>query len=233
MKFSIIIPCFNEEKNIPHIFQKFANALTNQDLELILVDNGSTDATQKNIKDLLAKYPFAKLVIVPKNQGYGFGILQGLKIATGNYLGWTHADLQTDPSDVIKAIEIIRKENREDLFLKGKRKGRHIFDLFFTFSMGLFETIYLRQNLFDINAQPNIFPARFFQSWQNPPNDFSLDLYALYMARKQKLKIIRFSVNFPPRIFGQSKWNTSVMAKWKFIKRTLEFSFKLKRKGIL
>ena len=73
----------------------------------------------------------------------------------------------------------------------------------------------------------------FFETWKNPPRDFALDLYALYMARKANLNIVRFDVLFPERQHGQSHWNNgSLKAKWKFIKRTLDFSVKLKRAGI-
>jgi hypothetical protein len=45
------------------------------------------------------------------NQGYGFGILSGLKECTGEFLGWTHADMQTDPKDLLKAFNIIKENN--------------------------------------------------------------------------------------------------------------------------
>lgn len=93
----------------------------------------------------------------------------------------------------------------------------------------LFFMIELFTLKYDINAQPNIFPRVFFDEWQNPPYDFALDLYALYMARRKNLKVIRFPVLFPERIYGESKWNTGPKSKWKFIKRTMEFSVKLKK----
>lgn len=80
---------------------------------------------------------------------------------------------------------------------------------------------------------PMFFSKEFFDSWQDPPKDFALDLYALYLAQKAKLNIERFDVVFPERIHGESHWNNgSIWAKWKFIKRTLDFSIKLKKSGI-
>jgi hypothetical protein len=96
--------------------------------------------------------------------------------------------------------------------------------------MSIFETFYLWTNLWDINAQPNIFHRSFYESWENPPYDFSLDLYVLYMARKSNLIIKRFDVIFPERIHGESKWNTGFKSKIKFIKRTLAFSKQLKKR---
>lgn len=135
--------------------------------------------------------------------------------------------MQTDPADILKALDIIEQQNGL-VFVKGNRKGRPLFDVFFTAGMSFFETCYLHEKLYDINAQPNIFPKVFYDSWENPPYDFSLDLYALYMARRKKLRVMRFPVLFPERIHGESKWNTGLKSKWKFIKRTIDFSIKLK-----
>lgn len=228
MKLSIVVPCYNEEENIPLLLERFNEAAQGKDMEVILVDNGSTDDSARVLGELLPRYPFARTVAVKVNQGYGYGILQGLAECRGEYIGWTHADLQTDPADIVKALEITEREQGL-VFVKGNRKGRPLFDVFFTMGMSLFETCYLHERLYDINAQPNIFPKVFYMEWKEPPHDFSLDLYALYMARKKGLKVVRFPVMFPERIHGESKWNTGLASKWKFIKRTVAFSVKLKK----
>ena len=61
----------------------------------------------------------------------------------------------------------------------------------------------------------------------------SLLIYMHYMARVARLDIRRIKVVFPPRIYGESHWNNgTIKAKWKFIKRTLNFSKVLKKEGI-
>lgn len=228
---SIIVPCYNESKNIPLLLERFQTAFASRaDVEVVLVNNGSTDSSAAVLKELVPNYPFATVAHVEVNQGYGFGILSGLRAAQGTFIGWTHADLQTDPGDVLKALDILEQhQHPEQMYVKGRRRGRPLFDEVFTAGMGVFETLYLHAPLWDINAQPNIFHRSFFESWNNPPHDFSLDLYALYMAHKQKKEIIRFDVLFPERIHGESSWNTGLKAKWKFIKRTLQFSVSLKK----
>jgi glycosyltransferase involved in cell wall biosynthesis len=230
MKLSIIVPCYNEAKNIPLIFEKFAGIIKRPDIEILFVNNGSTDTSQEVFNQMMSKYSFAKVIKIEVNKGYGFGISSGLNEARGEYIGYMHAD-QTDPADPIKALEIIeRQPNPRNCFVKGDRKGRSLLDQFFTIGMSLFETIYLSKKLWDINAQPNIFHRSFFESIKdNCPKDFSLDLYLFYMAKKKKLNIIRFDVMFPDRIYGRSNWNTGIASKWKFIKRTVQFSRKLKK----
>lgn len=233
MKLSIVVPCYNEAENIPLILKRFSEVIKREDIEVLLVDNGSNDNSAQIISRLLPEYPFAKTIRVEVNQGYGYGILQGLSACSGDFIGWTHADMQTDPADLIKALDIIEKSNNdENIFVKGNRKGRPLFDQFFTSGMSIFETLYMGVNLYDVNAQPNVFSKKFFATWKNPPKDFALDLYALYMARKSGLQIERFDVVFPERIHGESHWNTGLASKWKFIKRTIGFSRKLKKDGI-
>ncbi|MBF0508715.1 MAG: glycosyltransferase [Deltaproteobacteria bacterium] len=230
MKLSIVIPCYNEQNNIPLILARFAGAITREDIEVILVNNGSTDDSAQILRTLVPRYPFARTVLVPVNLGYGFGIISGLKEATGEYIGWTHADLQTDPQDTVRALDIIETSgNPTNIYVKGKRTGRAWFDNLFTIGMSFFETLYLHKWLWDINAQPNIFHRRLYEQWGEPPHDFALDLFALYMARQYRFELIRFEVIFPERIHGQSSWNTGLKAKWKFIKRTIGFSARLKQ----
>jgi len=229
MKLSIIIPCYNEEKNIPLILKKFSSVINRDDIEVLLVNNGSTDNSEIVLSELVPNYSFARVVNVEVNQGYGFGITSGLNEAEGKFIGYTHADMQTDPADVLEALEIIEKQiNPKNCYIKGDRKERPLFDQFFTIGMSAFETIYLGKKLWDINAQPNIFHISFFRSLENIPKDFSLDLYFLYIAQKQGLEVIRFDVVFPERVHGESSWNRGLASKWKFIKRTIDFSIKLK-----
>jgi glycosyltransferase involved in cell wall biosynthesis len=229
-KLSLIIPCYNESQSLPRLIGRLKEGFSRPDVEVILVDNGSKDATPQILAEQLAGSTVIRSVRVEVNQGYGYGIVQGLKAARGTYIGWTHADLQTDPYDAIRALEIIESRGaQENLFVKGTRYGRPLFDRLFSMGMGLFESFYLRVRLWEINAQPTIFPKVFFESWREPPHDFSLDLYSFYQARMQKLSVIRFPVHFGKREFGISHWNVDWRSKVKFIKRTLDFSFKLKK----
>jgi hypothetical protein len=96
--------------------------------------------------------------------------------------------------------------------------------------MSFFETLLLVKPLWDINAQPTMFSRQFFETWREPPHDFSLDLFAYYQARMAGLKVHRFPVLFGERAHGVSHWNVNWAAKRKFISRTVEFSLALKKK---
>lgn len=230
MRFSLIIPCYNEAANLPALIDRIQRSIIQSDVEVVLVDNGSNDATADVLHTLLKDTPAIRSVRVPVNQGYGFGILSGLAEATGEFLGWTHADMQTDPADALRGLELFTKSsNPRGLFIKGRRYGRPAADVAFTLAMSVFETALLRTPLWDINAQPTMFPRNLFESWRNPPHDFSLDLYAYYSAKAAGYAVSRFPVHFGERLHGTSHWNVNWSAKAKFIRRTLDFSFRLKR----
>lgn len=227
---TVVIPCYNEAENIPLILNRFAHATAHGQIRLLLVDNGSTDNTEEVLNRHLPQFTFADSLRISINQGYGYGILQGLYHCKSDFLGWTHADMQTDPRDISQAWKMVKQTNfSPDVYVKGERRGRPLADVFFTAGMSIFESLYLGTNLWDINAQPNIFHQSFFHSWTSPPFDFALDLYVYYLARKKQLNVVRFDVMFPERAHGHSKWNTGLTAKARFIKRTLDFSIKLKK----
>ena len=229
INYSLIIPCFNESKSLPNLIERCSILVSKKPIEVILVDNGSTDNTNEILKELLSNRNHIRSVTVRKNQGYGFGILSGLKKARGKIIGWTHADLQTDPLDVLDSIDLYEK-NGNNIFTKGVRKGRPFADNFFTLGMSFFETVLLKKPLWDINAQPTMFPRVFFESWDDPPYDFSLDLYAYHLAKTKKIDVLRHKVYFGKRQFGVSSWNIDLKSKYRFIKRTVSFSFELKKR---
>jgi len=229
VKLSLIIPCYNEAANLPLLLERCASLGGNHAIEVILVDNGSTDNSADVLQTLLPRYPHCRSVRVPVNQGYGYGILSGLKAARGELLAWTHADMQTDPKDVLRGLEIFR-EHGNAIYVKGQRIKRPLADVFFTIGMSIFETALLNTRLWDINAQPNMFSKAFFETWVNPPHDFSLDLYVYFTARAQGLPVYRFPVEFGERAHGVSHWNVNWAAKMKFIRRTIDFSFELKKR---
>lgn len=228
---SIVIPCYNEEKNIHNLVVCFDDVFKaiDEPVELILVNNGSQDGTKEQIEIEQNNYSFIKLVDVEENQGYGFGILCGLKAASGDYIGWMHADLQSDPKvflDMIKDAKVLKI----NFLLKGRRRNRPISDTLFTICMSVFESLYLGTLLWDINSQPTLLSREFYECWEQPPYDFSLDLYVYASAKKGNLIIKKYDSPQKSRQFGTSSWNTGLKSRFKLIKRVLNYSKELKKR---
>lgn len=229
---SVVVPCYNEEENIPLIISNFEEIILafEGEIEVILVNNGSTD-NSKNVFDEKIRDSTQKIKVlnIKKNTGYGHGILSGLEIAKGDVLAWTHADLQTDPKDVVSAYSEFKKHNDSNIVVKGKRRNRNSIDAFFTWGMQVYSSIILRKKINDINAQPKLFCKDFYINYfDSPPLDFSLDLFLLYKAACYG-QISSIDVFFKKRKFGQAKGGGTFKGKLKLIFRTLIYISKLKK----
>ena len=231
--FSLVLPCYNEEENI----ESLLNAITklqkiHNDLEIIVVENGSTDDSLHKIKNHpIYENNFIRLVEIKKNLGYGYGIMAGINKSTGQYVGWCHADLQNNLEDIYN----IFKENYDELkkkrvFLKGKRLNRSTIDYFFTFGMSVLVSFLFKCKLSDINAPPKIFPRKFLDFINEPPNDFSLDLYFLLTARLNNYKIIERPLVIYKRVAGEAKGGGTLFTKIKLTLRTLNYVYNLKKR---
>jgi glycosyltransferase involved in cell wall biosynthesis len=228
IKLEVVIPCYNEEKNLEPLWWKCNEVVeeSREEIAFIIVDNGSSDKSWELMKNYAEQNSNIRFISVQPNRGYGGGIISGLQESFAPYVGWTHADLQTPLSDCIRAIDFLESGSE---FVKGSRKGRPTSDQFFSLGMGFISSLLFQKSLREINAQPTIMKRSFFMSWSNPPNDFSLDLYALVMAKDSKLRIARFKVEFLKRLQGESKWNLGFASRYKFVIRTIKYSLKLRR----
>lgn len=232
-RFSIVLPCYNEAETLPSLFARFAEVVGERtDLEVIFVNNGSTDTSATIFARELAApgRAFARVVEVPVNQGYGFGILSGLRAASGEFIGWTHADSQYDPKIVLDGFaRLLTAPDPTKSILQGQRIQRPRLDAFFTAGMSVVATLMLGTCVDDINAQPKLFPRVLLAEMKEPPHDFSLDLYALFLARQRSYALVRLPVVFGTRKFGEAKGGGSLKLKWKLTKRTWAFIRQLRR----
>jgi hypothetical protein len=223
---SIVIPCFNEKSNIHEIAKQIGLINTkNTDLkiEFILVNNGSTDGTLEKLLLLQKDHNF-KIIDLKKNKGYGGGILAGVNKANSNIIAWTHGDLQCDLNDIIipyKKYKVLL--NSERCLIKGKRINRKFFDTFFSKSMAIITSILFVKKFNEINAQPKIFHKNLIKYFFNPPKDFSLDLFILYISKINNYKIIEFPVIYKKRLAGISKGGDSLNGKIKLTFRALKY----------
>lgn len=122
---SVVIPIFNEEKNIPILFERLTSSLkkTNQSFELIYVNDGSKDLSIQVIKDLSTQYPFVKYINFSRNFGHQIAVSAGLDLCQGSEVVIIDADGQ-DPPEMIPVLYDKLKEGFEIVYAKRKsRKG--------------------------------------------------------------------------------------------------------------
>ena len=213
INFSLVLPCYNEEENISLLYKEFSEIPLDQyRAELILVNNGSKDGTQKEIEKIIDNNKKDSINVVllnlKKNLGYGGGISEGLKIANGDYIGWSHADLQTPLIDFFKLFKLIK--NKEKVFGKGIRVNNRGYFGLISKMHEILASIILGYNLKEINAQPKIFSKNVLKYFNNMPKKWTtLDTYAVYISLENNIDIVEMDVIFRNRVHGESKWQNN------------------------
>ena len=132
MKLSIVIPCYNEAKDIASNVEKVKSYLLdkNIDYELLLVNDGSKD----NTKEVIESIKGVKALSYEKNRGKGGAVKYGIENATGDYVLFMDADLSTDLSAIEKVVElapnydlIIGSRHAKDSVIKKKQPWTRVF----------------------------------------------------------------------------------------------------------
>ena len=118
MKLSLIVPCYNEEDNVAAFqdaaIQAFAGC--NYTIELVYIDDGSTDNTLQILKKMHEEQKCSmKVVSFSRNFGKEAGLYAGLEHATGDYICLIDADLQQRPEIVRDMVKILIEQPQYDI----------------------------------------------------------------------------------------------------------------------
>ena len=111
---SVIIPVYNEESTLLALLKKYTYLKDKALFEIIIINDGSTDNTKKIIEE--NKLLYNQAIHFKKNKGKGKSVIEGLKNATSDYVFFQDADLEYDPMDIIKFIDLVTQK-KSDLVL--------------------------------------------------------------------------------------------------------------------
>ena len=230
VNYSLVFPSYNEGENLESLFQQIEKLLADiDDLECIIVDNGSSDHTEELIKSYAYFHERVRFVRIEENQGYGFGILEGVRASNADVVSWMHADLQTNPLDIKVAIELWEKNQDLKKVVKGKRVNRKISDQMISVLMSVTNFFINRIWILDINSQPNMLPKEELLKLGNPPHDNTFEIYVLNnLISERGFKIYRFPVEFHNRKFGVGA-NETAKDKLKYSLKIIATTIRLRR----
>lgn len=202
--FSIIIPVFNEGKNILNLINEILESLLNYNYEIILYNDGSNDDTEKVLNKLNNKK--IKVINSKINKGQSYAIYHAIKIAKSNTIVTIDGDGQNDPKDIVNLFNLyiispdillvggIRKKRRDSILkIISSRIANYI-------RMKIFN-----DNCLDTGCSLKIFDKKVFLKFPYF-NSIHRFLPALFTGINAQTKFIY--VNHRPRIYGISKYNT-------------------------
>ncbi|NBX75400.1 MAG: glycosyltransferase family 2 protein [Proteobacteria bacterium] len=217
--FELVVPCFNEAESLELLIQKSAQSalefgLSSLSFQLVLVDNGSRDKTQEVLTGLKRTDwgKWFRVVTLEVNQGYGGGISEGLKTTQAPWVGFTHADLQCDPKDALRAFLDCKKRSGP-VIVQGERKNRDFSDWIVSRVFEFFVGVIWGFWAFDLNAQPKVFSRELLEKIKNPPTGIPLDAFILWRAKENGFFKKRIEVHLARRRYGHSHWNFGLRKK--------------------
>jgi len=200
---SIIIPVYNEEQTVKQIIEKI-NSLT-IDKEIIVIDDGSSDGTDKILRSLNNKD--IKVIYHTSNRGKGAAIITGLAQATGDFIIIQDADLEYDPQDYFKLLENIKQGSADIVlgarFMKGY-KGQFIHKLGNRFLTSLLNLMF-GAHLNDCFTCYKLLRRQALVSLNLAARGFDIEIEIVAKAIKNKLRISEVPITYQPRSYAQGK----------------------------
>lgn len=134
-KISVIVSCYNEEESLPLFYEemsKVMDEMSQNDFELIFVNDGSRDNTLKEIKELRAKDKRVRYISFSRNFGKEAAMKAGLDYSTGDYVTLMDADLQDPPKMLPEMLNILESEHYDCVGTRRvTRKGEPVIRSFF------------------------------------------------------------------------------------------------------
>lgn len=226
---SLVLPCYNEEdvlrNTVTRLVDSFRTRLPGTSIELILIDNGSSDRTGEIIDELISEGCPAVKVVVPVNRGYGYGVLRGLRECRGQFTGFICADGQVDADDVVKLFDIVRNAKTPKL-AKVRRRFRMdglqrkvvsiIYNTMTTVMFGGLGSI-------DVNGNPKIMPREYLERMNLSCGDWFLDAEVMIKAKQLGLEVIELNVMAQMREGGRSNVRSSTCME--FLKNLFKYRF--------
>ncbi len=214
-KFTIVIPVYNEAKNLGILIPKIYKELQNIKFELIIVDDNSNDGTSEILKKFRKKN--FKYIIRKKERDLSKSCIEGFRKASSKNIIVMDGDLQHKPSDIKKFLDIFYKNSPDfvvgtrDLF-KNKKHNLNFFRLFASRILILIVNTFLGNKTSDPMSGFFMFKKRIFKKSQKKliKKGYKLLLDLLYI-NNQKIQVIDVNINFDSRMDGKSKMNLKIL----------------------
>ena len=223
---SLVIPCYNEEANIETEAIQLVNELTNSNIsfEITLVDNGSYDNTAQILNDLKNRYSQINIVTIKKNEGYGWGIIKGLKNCTGSYVGFLCADGQISPKDVINVFRKLKSENLDLCKVKRIKRYDGLYRLFLSKSYNFLFHFLFPVSTNDVNGTPKIMKYNCYKKLDISSKDWFIDTEIMVKAKIFGFKIGEVPVEFKKREKGKSNIKFTIV--FEFVRNLVKYKLR-------
>ena len=231
MKISVIIPCYNEEKTILKILELVQIALNDNEYEIILVDDASTDKTSQNIHDLSANEGTIEVISHDLNLGKGAALRSGIKASSGDVVIIQDADLEYDPSEYAKLLKPIQEGKADVVYGSRFKSGDAVRVLYYWHSVGnkfltWLSNMLTNLNLTDMETCYKVFKKEILEniSIEEDRFGFEPEITAKIAKLRPRIRIFEVGISYYGRTYEEGKkitWKDGFRAVYVIIKYNL------------
>ena len=206
---SVIIPCFNELNTI----SKIVELIKKNDkfrIEIIAVDDFSTDGSREILKDLYNNEKIDHLILNDKNFGKGYSLRQGIKKATNDIILIQDADLEYEPSDYEKLIKPIIHNNADVVYGSrfigsGEKRVLYFWHTVGNKILTIMSNIFTNLNLTDMECCYKVFKSEVIKNLKLEEDRFGFEPEITAKISKKDLKIYEVGIRYNGRKYSDGK----------------------------
>lgn len=208
MKLSIVIPVYNEKDTINEIINRVLSANMNADKEIIIVDDGSKDGTREVLKMLGDSKPDLKIIFKENNSGKGDSLKEGFKYTTGDYVIVQDADLEYDPRDYQKLLDVVENKNNTTVYgsrFSGIYKDMTNLHFFGNKFLTMLTNIIFGVSLTDMETCYKLIPGDFARTIDIKSKRFNFEPEMTAKILKSGMIIVEVPITYNGRSFREGK----------------------------
>lgn len=220
-KLSILVPVFNEVQTVEEITRRaLAAPACGLEKEIIIVDDASTDGTDKVLKNL-AGHAHVKIVSHPRNRGKGAAIRSALEQASGDIVLIQDADLEYDPADYPRLLTPILDGRADVVYGSRFLGGPHRVLFFWHFAANKFLTllcnILCNLNLSDMETGYKVFKRRCVDGLNLKSQRFGIEPELTAKFARRRYRFYETPISYSGRDYTEGKkigWKDGLAALW-------------------
>ena len=224
MRLSVVMPVYNERATLRQVVERVLGVPL--EIELICVDDGSTDGSREILAELQAERPQIRVLLQPKNMGKGAALHRGIREATGEFVVIQDADLEYDPAEYTVLLEPLIEERADVVYGSRFLSSRPHRVLYFWHSVGnwiltLLSNALTNVNLSDMETCYKAFRREVIQSIPLEEKRFGFEPEITVKIAKRKLRIYEVGISYWGRTYEEGKkiqWKDGVRALWCLVK---------------